>query len=174
MNITANQPYTTMKGYKGANIAISLNKINYVNIDKATKTCRVGAGCYLGKNPDDPSSTWENSLLQQLYDAGLGLTVLGGISHQSVAGFLLTGSAGGSLYHATSDMVIGFTFVDGQGNVRTCSETENPEWFAAMGVSMGLLGIVTEVQLQCVDNFNIIEEYHVKVLLISPILGLIR
>jgi hypothetical protein len=163
MNNTANQPYHIMTAYKGPNITISLSKINYVNIDQATKTCRVGAGCYLGLNPADPSSTWANSLLLQLDNAGLALPVLGGISHQAVAGFILTGSAGGSLYHATSDMVIGFTFVDGQGNIQTCSEKENPDWFHAMGVSMGLLGIVTEVHLQCVDKFNIIEEYHVKV-----------
>lgn len=59
--------------------------------------CRIGAGCYLGRDPLDPTSSMENSACYQVSVQGFGFPELGGIIQQSVGGFIMTGSAGGSL-----------------------------------------------------------------------------
>src|SRR6185503_18175277 len=69
----------------------------------AEANVEVGGGCYLGHNPMDPESSLANSLNAQLDASGFALPVLGGMSHQSTAGFLLTGSAGGSLRFGFAD-----------------------------------------------------------------------
>ena len=56
--------------------------------------CRIGGGCYLGKNPLDPTSDIQSSACYQVAVQGFGFPELGGIIHQSVAGFISTGSAG--------------------------------------------------------------------------------
>ena len=56
------------------------------------KACVVaGGGMHLSHDPSDPTSKVENGLLSQLYAAGYALNDLGGITHQTVAGFLTTG-----------------------------------------------------------------------------------
>src|SRR5688572_14664220 len=80
---------------------------------------QVEGGCNLGLDPYDPSgtSTWENSLSVQLHRAGWALEALGGISHQTIAGFLMTGSAGGSTEHSLAATVLRLQFVDGTGRI---------------------------------------------------------
>ena len=41
--------------------------------------------------------------------------------------------------------------------VITASADENPELFKAAQVSIGMLGVITEVTFQCVDKFNLEE-----------------
>ena len=65
----------------------------------------------------DKASTLENSLNYQLDEKGYALPVLGGMSHQSIAGFLLTGSASGSYTHGFADAVEQIDLVNGQGEV---------------------------------------------------------
>ena len=111
-----------------------------------TALITVGAGCYLGVNPMDKASTLENSLDYQLDEKGYALPVLGGMSHQSLAGFLLTGSAGGSYAHGFADAVEQIDLVNGQGEVVALQK--GTDEFNAAGVSMGLFGIVTGVTLR--------------------------
>lgn len=108
---------------------------------------KVGGGCYLGLNPVDPRSTWENSLNVQLDARGLALPLLGGISHQTISGFMQTSSSGGSLQHSFAEAVRSIEFVDGTGAIQTV-EVGSDE-FAAAGVSMGLFGIITHVVVAC-------------------------
>jgi D-arabinono-1,4-lactone oxidase len=102
---------------------------------------RVGAGCYLGINPSDRSQREEDSLTRQLEARGYALPILGGITHQSVAGFLQTGSAGGSFRHGMSDTLEELELVDGQGEVRHLRK--GTDLFDAAAVSMGLYGVIT-------------------------------
>ena len=110
--------------------------------------CRIGAGCYLGKDPLDPTSDLQNSACYQVavQKPGFGFPELGGIIQQSVGGFISTGSAGGSLQHSFGDVVQEIEFVDGRGQVRT-AKPKTDIW-AAVGVSMGLFGVITRVSFR--------------------------
>lgn len=96
--------------------------------------CRIGAGCYL------------SSACRQLSLKGYGFPELGGITHQSIGGFISTGSAGGSLKHSFADVIQDIEFVDGNGITHTAKRGTD-EW-AAVGVSMGLFGVITHVSFR--------------------------
>jgi hypothetical protein len=121
----------------------------------------IEAGCHLGKNPFDPakSSTWENSLNWQLQRAGYALEDLGGISHQTISGFLSTSSSGGSLTYAPTDSVVRLRFIDGTGEIHDVSRDDpdpaKRELFYAAGVSMGLLGVLSKVWLRVRKTYNV-------------------
>jgi hypothetical protein len=120
----------------------------------------VDGGCNLGLDPYDPSgtSTWENSLTVRLHRAGWALDALGGISHQTIAGFLMTGSAGGSTTHSLAATVLRLQFVDGTGGVHEADASDTGRQrclFEAVGVSMGLLGVITKVWLRAVRSYTL-------------------
>lgn len=117
----------------------------------------VEAGIHLRHDPIDPLSTEENSLLYQLHHAhGLNISDLGGITHQTVAGFLSTGSSGGSLQFGILETVHALQFVDGTSQVFTVTrEDADQSNFKAALVSMGLFGVLSTVTLNCTEKFNI-------------------
>jgi L-gulonolactone oxidase len=85
---------------------------------------------------------------------GLALPNLGDIDRQTIAGAISTGTHGtGAGYGCLSTFVAGLTLVTGTGEVLRCSADEHPDVFAAARVSLGALGVLTEVTLQCVDAF---------------------
>jgi len=114
---------------------------------------RVGAGCHLGKDPLDWRSTEGNSLNKILFDKGYSLPMLGGITHQTIAGFLATGSAGGSTKYSFTDCIEAITFIDGNGEIITTQRGD--KLFNALGVSMGLLGIIIEVTLKVRPTYTV-------------------
>ncbi len=136
---------------------VILDQMTAVSVSGGSVT--VQAGCHLGEDPRDPQSTVQNSLLGQLAAQGLGLADTGGITHQTVAGFLATGSAGGSLTHALESQITGITLVDALGQVHALTAdagTPNPaNQFYAAGVSLGLLGVITDVTFSAEPAFNI-------------------
>jgi FAD/FMN-containing dehydrogenase len=139
------------------NIDVMLDKLSAVTFDDANKRVTVEAGCHLGKDPFDPAgtSTWHNSLFYQIDQRGWAVPDTGGIIHQTVGGFISTGSSGGSLKYSFDDSIIGIRIIDGNGQTHDLTREDSPELFYAAGVSMGLLGIITRVTIQCVDQFNI-------------------
>jgi FAD binding domain/D-arabinono-1,4-lactone oxidase len=128
-----------------------LRNVDLLAQDANSATVRVGGGCYLGKNPKDPASTWSNSLNAQLEALGVSLPILGGITHQSVSGFMQTCSSGGSLNYGFADAVVAIEWVDGTGQ-RQMFHQGSREFFAA-GVAMGLFGVVTHVTLRCKPRY---------------------
>jgi hypothetical protein len=122
----------------------------------------VEAGCHLGRMSYDPTgtSTWKNSLNYQLQQAGLALDDLGGISHQTVSGFMMTGSAGGSIKHTLVDDIVRLLLVDGTGKVhdvrRDDPDPAKRDLFHAAGVSMGLLGLVAKVWFSVGPSYNVV------------------
>ena len=87
---------------------------------------------------------------------GLALPNLGDIEYQTVAGALATGTHGtGSRLGCLATAVIGIELVTGDGTVRTLSATDDPDAFAAAKVSLGALGAVSTISLQCVPAFNL-------------------
>ena len=136
-----------------------LAKMNGVYIDIEKMQVTVEAGCHLGVDPFDPTgiSTLQNSLCYQLWQRGLALPDLGGITHQAVGGFLSTGSSGGSLKYAFDEMLLRVQIVNGKGELVTFSKSDDlTDPFYAAGVSMGLLGVIVSATFQCVPTFDII------------------
>ncbi|MEL6257141.1 MAG: FAD-binding protein, partial [Bacteroidota bacterium] len=91
-----------------------------------------------------------------LYAEGLAMENLGDIDVQSIAGTISTGTHGtGTAFGTISTQVKALKFVNGQGEIISCSETENRALFKAAQVSMGALGVITEVTLQCVPAYKL-------------------
>jgi hypothetical protein len=154
--------FPTAKGSNdhGNNINIELDQFRAISIDEATMQVTVGGGCNLGVDPYDPSGQSEqdsNNLFFQLNQKGLAIPNVPGAIHQTVAGFISTGSSGGSMQHSFDECILAIRIIDGTGKIQDFTKSadlDNP--FYAVGVSMGLLGIITQVTLQCVPAFNII------------------
>ncbi|CAG8520114.1 4547_t:CDS:2 [Ambispora gerdemannii] len=124
-----------------------------VKIDQENKTVTVKAGTHLNRDPRDKSSTVENSLNYIIDQAGYALPDLGGIAHQTVGGFLSTGSSGGSLTYGLEDSIIGIRIVNGKGKIEDLTSSDSK--FFAAGVSMGLLGIITQVTFKLIPKYYI-------------------
>ncbi len=141
---------------KSQDINIMLDKMRQVKFH-GDRLVTVQAGCNLGVDPSDPtkSSNLENSLFYQLDKYNLAFPSTGGIKHQTVGGFLSTGSSGGSMSHSVLDHMVSLRFIDGKGEIHEVSKTLDQEKFYAVGVSMGLLGVITSV------TFELPDEYHV-------------
>lgn len=116
---------------------------------------RAGGGIRLGADPVEnvPETA---SLLYWMAHRNPQLSVpdLGGITHQSVGGFLSTGSSGGSLTYSFDDALQSITFLDGTGTQQTVSKGEDA--FNAAGVSMGLFGPIVYVDIDPVPRFAIV------------------
>ncbi len=124
-------------------------------IDEKEGIVEAEAGINLGVDPDDPTgtSTLANGLLLQIWEKGFALDDLGGITHQTISGFLTTGSAGGSLTYDLSPNIIGFRVIDGNGEAAWIEKDD--EIFGAMALSLGLLGVITKVRLKLSPYYNI-------------------
>lgn len=149
-----------------------LDKIT--SFDKSSGVVTVQAGCHLGLDPFDPTgvSTLEKSLCYQLdpYDPklkkrtespGWALPDLGGITHQTMGGFMATGSSGGTTFCSFEDSIISVDIVcyDSDGaNIKTFKRpprgVDDP-FFGIAYANLGLMGIIISVTLQCIPSFNI-------------------
>ena len=136
-------------------VNVLLDRWRGVRLDESGRTAAVRAGTHLGIDPQDPTSTWANVVLLPLDRKGWALSHLGGISHQTVAGFLSTGSNGGSLTRSAYDNVVGVRLVDGTGKVHELQRDRDERFFGAV-VSMGLWGMITEVTFRCEDRYDIL------------------
>ncbi len=100
-----------------------------------------------------------HDLGRQLKEYGLAMPNLGSIDHQSIAGAIGTATHGSSTRHGLlSQAVLGLSIMLANGRMVSCSVEENTDLFRAALVSLGALGIVTEVTFQAVSAFNI--EWH--------------
>lgn len=124
---------------------ISLDEYQGVcSIDKTTKQATVKAGTKL------------NKLNKLLAKEGLALENLGDIDVQSIAGAISTGTHGtGTAFGNISTQIRKIRFVNGLGEVVICSPDDKPEVFKAAQISLGALGIITEITLQCVPAYNL-------------------
>ncbi|WPU97004.1 D-arabinono-1,4-lactone oxidase [Mucilaginibacter sabulilitoris] len=141
---------------KGSNLNVMFDQYaKLVWVDKAAGIIEVEAGIHLGYDPEDPTmtSTLENSLLYQAFINGFTLSDLGGISHQTISGFLMTGSSGGSLMYSIDENIMGLSVIDGNGDLQWFNKGDDD--FGAVVLSLGLLGIVSKVKLQLAPLFNI-------------------
>ena len=87
---------------------------------------------------------------------GLAMPNLGSIDHQSIAGAIGTATHGSSTRHGIlSQSVLALKIMLANGRTVSCSSQQNTDLFRAALVSLGALGIVTEVTFEAVPTFNI-------------------
>ena len=102
------------------------------------------------------SGTTIRELNAALDTLGLAMANLGDIDAQTVAGAISTGTHGtGARLGGIATQVAGLELVLGDGSVAACSATERPELFAAARVSVGALGVLSTVTLQCLPAFTL-------------------
>lgn len=142
---------------------VMLSKMDAVSIEAQTGLATVQAGCHLGKDPYDPTgiSYEENSFLYQIDQAGWALSDLGGIVHQTIGGFMSTGSSGGSTRYSFDDPLQSIDIVqikDDKVKLVTYNrpKDDNPDDpFFAIAVSMGLMGVIVSITVKCDPKFYI-------------------
>ena len=94
-----------------------------------------------------------NPALQAL---GLALPNLGDIDRQTVSGAIATGTHGtGTRRQGIAAAVSGLTLVLADGSRLDCSAEVEPQVFDAARVGLGALGVVTEVEVQCVPAYRL-------------------
>ena len=113
-----------------------------LGVDPRTKRVRVAAGTRLWK------------LGPLLREHGLALQNMGDIDRQSLAGATSTGTHGtGIRFGGLATQIVGATLVTGSGEVLRVDEKNRPELLPAVRLGLGALGILVEIELQCVDAF---------------------
>ena len=117
---------------------------NILEVNKDTNVVVMQAGIRL------------HDLGTQLKGHGLAMPNLGSIDHQSIAGAIGTGTHGSSTMHGIlSQSVLALKIMLANGRTVFCSAERNVELFRAALVSLGALGIITEVTFEAVPAFNI-------------------
>ena len=85
---------------------------------------------------------------------GLALANMGDIDRQTVGGAISTSTHGTGLGHTGySGMVTGLQLLTADGSLRWVDAQHEPELFEAARVSLGALGVVTEVELAVCESF---------------------
>jgi hypothetical protein len=135
---------------KSDELLINLDKYNQItNIDKQNKLITVQAGIKL----------WQLNNL--LHKEGLALTNLGSIDQQSLAGAIQTGTHGtGICYSNLASQVLSFTLIKSDGEKIILNKED--ELFKAAIISLGCLGIVSEMTLQVCDAFNLHDKTYTR------------
>jgi FAD/FMN-containing dehydrogenase len=144
----------------GAGVDLVLDRCAGVTFDDERRRATVEAGCRFGADPRDRSgrATAEAGLCWQLERRGWALPNLAGLSQQTVAGFLMTGSAGGSRRRSLDRAVAGLRLVGADGEVHEYTRERDPDLLDAAGVSLGLLGVVTSVTFDCEERYDVAGE----------------
>jgi L-gulono-1,4-lactone dehydrogenase len=98
--------------------------------------------------------------LQHLYDElwarGLSLPNAGDIAYQSISGAVSTSTHGtGREFGGLATQIAGLRLIAGTGEVIDCSPERELELFNAARVSLGALGVISTLTLQCVPAFHL-------------------
>lgn len=139
--VGAGHSFTDIAATSG--VQVSLDGLSGIlSVDAATKRVRVAAGTRLF------------DLGPLLAAHGLALQNMGDIDRQSIAGATSTGTHGTGLrFGGLATQITAATLVTGSGEVLRVSESERPELLPAVRLGLGALGVLVEVELQCVDAF---------------------
>jgi FAD-linked oxidoreductase len=111
------------------------------------------------------ATVWAGSRLgdigQPLEDVGQALINMPDIDEQTLAGCIATATHGtGTGLGCMSTFVRGLQLIDGRGIVHDCDADNKPELFKAALVSLGSLGIITQVKLQNIAPHRLRRETH--------------
>src|SRR5579863_2349211 len=102
------------------------------------------------------SGTTIRELNRALDSVGLAMPNLGDIDAQTISGAISTGTHGtGARIGGLATQIAALELVLADGSVVSCSAQERPDLFAAARVSIGALGVLSTVTLQCVPAFRL-------------------
>ncbi|WQF82884.1 Putative oxygen oxidoreductase covalent FAD-binding, D-arabinono-1,4-lactone oxidase [Colletotrichum destructivum] len=97
-----------------------------------------------------------HALCDELDQRGLAMPNLGSINQQSIAGAISTGTHGSSLAHGLmSEDVVALKITLADGRTKSCSADENSALFRAALLSLGALGVITEITFRAVPAFTL-------------------
>lgn len=103
------------------------------------------------------SGTCLQELATELSERGLALDVLGASGTQTLAGAISTGThSSGRRFGNMCTQVTALKLVGTDGSVKTLSAETNKDHFDAARLSLGALGVITHVELQCVDAYRLL------------------
>ncbi|KAK0613076.1 D-arabinono-1,4-lactone oxidase-domain-containing protein [Bombardia bombarda] len=124
---------------------VNLDNFNRVlSLDAETGVCVVQAGIRLFQ------------LSEVLARNGFALPSLGSINEQSVAGAISTGTHGSSLKHGlVSESILSLRITLADGRSYECSPTHDVDLFRTALISLGALGIITEITFRAVPAFSL-------------------
>lgn len=136
--------FTPVALTSGLQLTLS-NMQGVVGIDYARKRVAVKAG------------TTINQLGKVLKSNGLSLINQGDIDSQALAGALTTGTHGtGAKLGNMASQIVGMRLVQPDGSILVVDET-TPDLLEAARVSVGMLGVISEITLQAMDSYNLHE-----------------
>ncbi len=124
---------------------VSLDKMSgVVAVDKQAMTVTVKGGTRLG-------------VLARALDAqGLGLRNQPDVDVQTIAGAISTATHGtGLTLPALHDDIVGLRIVKPNGEVVQIDANNNPQWLPAARVSLGSLGVISQVTMRVLPAYNL-------------------
>jgi FAD-linked oxidoreductase len=132
----------------GDDVMVNLDELSgIVAVDEVSRRVRFHAGTRLRDIPG------------LLAPYGLALANQGDVNPQSLAGAISTSTHGTGLgFTGFAGTITGLSLMGTDGSVRELSTEDEPEVFDLARVSLGVLGVLTEVELQCVPAFDLIAE----------------
>ena len=119
---------------------MSLTKMDKIlKIDPENMTVRCESGVRI------------HSLCEALVPYGMAVGTLGTIDWQTLSGAVMTGTHGGGLtVPSLHTFVTSYTIVKADSSVVTVSKESDPNLFSALAPSMGVFGVVVEMEMRCV------------------------
>ncbi|MEP7200818.1 MAG: D-arabinono-1,4-lactone oxidase [Chloroflexota bacterium] len=108
------------------------------------------------------ATVWGGTKIHQLGEpllaAGMAMENMGDIDRQSIAGAVSTGTHGtGHTLGNISTQVVGLRLITADGDALDCAPTTEPEIFRAAQVSLGLLGVVSQIALRLLPAYRLHE-----------------
>ncbi len=89
-------------------------------------------------------------LNELLWSLGLSMINLGDIDVQTLAGAIATGTHGtGAAFGGLATQVVGLEIITAAGDTVACSAEHNPTLFQAARLSLGALGVLTKMTIDC-------------------------
>jgi len=112
---------------------------------------------------EQTATFWAGTKLHAMGDPlwahGLAMANLGDIDRQSLGGAIGTGTHGtGPTLGNLSTQVVGLRLLTATGELIDCSATEETALFRSAQLSLGALGIITQVTLRCLPAYQLHEE----------------
>ena len=128
-------------------LLLDLTRLPHIrSIDSARRRVAVGPATTIGE------------FGEPLWNAGLSLANQGDIVAQQIAGAVATGTHGSGLQHGSfSSSVRRVRLVTADGEIREIGEDE-PELLRAAQVSVGMLGVITELELEVAPAYRLREK----------------
>lgn len=141
--VGAGHSFTDIAVAKGVQVRLSRYG-RFLDYDATSDQVTVEAGISLHR------------LNAELAFRGLALANLGDIAYQSLAGAISTATHGTGIgLGGLATQVVRLEMVTADGDIASCSESEEREMFKASQVGLGALGLLSRLTLQAVPAFNL-------------------